>query len=538
MPPSPPPPSPSRSEPPPLRCTPLVPLLPGWVALPADKAHALMRRAEALHDTIADDATYPLDFVAFKLTGFRRDYGDAALLFGVPLAHDLRWVVDAITRAHPVALTSEAKSAEDWAKQIGVHPRTLRRWRDAGLRWRWSSVPGRGSPIVTHTAEAIDRFRARHPERFEKARQFKPLTAAQKRDVIRRASELSAVEPERSLSGIAKAIADELGRAHETIRLILLKHAERGRSEAVFPKAKPILSSRQRRQTLRDRRRGVSLRELGRRVGKSGPTLHRWLAAHRATVLRRLDLEHVASPLFDRDDAAEVYLRGDLPEPALDPTRGHGELLAGLPGAAADRVRTTRRWDEDTRRSALLRMNFLKHTADAARTALPRDGGLRARDLDRIEALVRDAGRLRRQLVRGELAHLLSLLRRQAPAGIDLASVEFARMFRDGLTVLVEAVKTYNASGNRRFETYLRNRLQRALAARQSAVVLTVEAESSGSADDRRRAVRRDAPSEAEAAWADALRELRRWTDDPPLPEARQSEKAQPSEADAQDASA
>ncbi|CAN0459520.1 unnamed protein product, partial [Ectocarpus fasciculatus] len=183
------------------------------------------------------------------------------------------------------------------------------------------------------------------------------------RDAIARAAQLAAEHPNRSLSDIAQEIANDLERAHETIRQLLIRQSRRRKADEPFPRPDPLLSPKQRRQTLRDRRRGVSLRKLGERVGKSGPTLHRWLLAHRAAVLRRLRLDHVVSPLFDRPDASEVYLRSALPEPAPTKTRGQAALLAGLPASIADLLQHTRRWDEDTRGSAMLRMNFLKHLA-------------------------------------------------------------------------------------------------------------------------------------------------------------------------------
>lgn len=523
-----------------LRCTPLSALLPGWLALPADKAHALVRRAEAFHDTLEPEATYPLDFVAFKLTGFRRDYGDTALLFGVPLAADLAVLIDAITRRHPMpGGADDVRGVQAWAEALSVHPRTLRRWRDAGLRWRWITDENRKQPILGHTRAAIDAFRSRQPQRFEKAQQFTPLNEEDKRLVLERAESIAATASERSVSSVAEQIANEVGRAHETIRLLLLRHAQR-RADAAehrpmtrrFPKLVPGLTPKQRRQAVRERRRGVSLRELGRRVGKSGPTLHRWLSAFRAAVLRRLRLDHVASPLFDRSDASEVYLRGTLPEPTQDPTRGHGELLEGLPLRVEAIIRRTHRWDEATRRSAWLRMNYLKHAAQVTREALPESDGIRAKELDHAERCVREAGEIRRQLVRGELAYLVSLLRRQASSGLSASSPEFAKLFADGLAVLVDAIDSYNASGNRRFETYFRNRLQRALAPRVGALRETGE---TGDTDEdaRRRAVRRNAPTVAERVWEPVVLDLLRWA-----PDAEFEYDDQDDSADAQDASA
>ncbi|MEM7578108.1 MAG: hypothetical protein AAF328_11625 [Planctomycetota bacterium] len=504
-----------------LRCTPLTALLSLWLALPKGKAHALVGHAEELHDTLEPDATYPLDFVAFKLTGYRRDYGDASLLVGVPLAHDLRWIIDAVTQRHPLPADADgARPVQAWAEALNVHPRTLRRWRDAGLRWRWIDSPGRAKPIVAHTQAAIDAFCVRHPRRVKRANRFAPLTAEEKQRAIEQAAQLATEAPQRSISNVAEQVAQELGRSHEAIRLLLLKHHERRQHSphlptTPFPKMLTGLTPRERRQTLRDRRNGVSLRAIAQRVGKSGPTLHRWLLAHRAAVLRRLRLNHVPSPLFDRDDAADVYLREALPEPRLDPTDRHDHLLSGLPPLVAELVRSTRHWDEGERRSALLRMNYLKHTAETARAGLTDVADLRAADLDRIERCVREAGQTRRQLVRGELAHLVSLLRRQAPAGFDPASEAFATLFGDGLVVLVEAIDSFNASGNRRFETYLRNRTQRALAPRVAALN-EPEPDETGSAEARRRAVRRDAPGADALAWVPVIAELRRWVDRTP----------------------
>ena len=118
-----------------LSCRPLNDLAPRLLARDAAFREATLLRAEELHDSLEPDATYPVDYLAFRLSGLRRDHGDAALLLGSAVAADLRLLIDALSRGLTLPVSPpESRLAEDWAARLDVSTRTLARWRTEGLR--------------------------------------------------------------------------------------------------------------------------------------------------------------------------------------------------------------------------------------------------------------------------------------------------------------------------------------------------------------------------------------------------------------------
>ncbi len=453
-----------RHPEPPLRCSALAALLPRLAALPEARRAEVIRHAEQLHDTLDAEQTYPFDFLAFRLTGFRRDHGDDALYVGDAVLHDLRWIIDALGRTTPLpAAQDDARGVDDWAMRLNVNPKTLRRWREAGLRWRWITPASGGRRVIGHTADAFEHFKSQHPQRFAKALDFSQTDTKTRKALIECARRLADANPQRSLNDVAKQLADELGRAHETVRLQLDKHDTEHPDDAVFAARRGPLDAAQRRDLRRLRRQGVPLAALTKRFGKSAPALQRAGLEHRAEVIRRVPIRFVPSPLFERQDAEEVFLRST-------PT----EQTAHKPPAPTDDLPATlRRFfsitppDNDQAHRAFLRFNFLKSKAARLRDALPKPYQLRARELSEIEGAIRRAGRTRRALLADHLPPVLSVARRQLSGSKHEPRAKTSALLRlltAALPVLADAVEQFNASGNTSFETFLRNRLLKAFA--------------------------------------------------------------------------
>ena len=83
---------------PPYKCSPLAASVPAWLALDDERRGDMLERAERLHDELDAAGVYPFAFIAFRLTGFRRDHGDDSLLVGEALLADLRTLIDQLSR--------------------------------------------------------------------------------------------------------------------------------------------------------------------------------------------------------------------------------------------------------------------------------------------------------------------------------------------------------------------------------------------------------------------------------------------------------
>ena len=310
-----------------LSCRPLNDLAPRLLARDAAFREATLLRAEELHDSLEPDATYPVDYLAFRLSGLRRDHGDAALLLGSAVAADLRLLIDALSRGLTLPVSPpESRLAEDWAARLDVSTRTLARWRTEGLRWRWLT-PGRGRVgrrQIGFTAAALEHHRRVRPGRVERATGFSHLAEADHGGALARAAELAGEG--KSLSAAAARIAAELGRAHETLRQRLLRHdaglVARG-EPPLFPRSRERLDRVELRELRRAARRGEPVAATAKRMDLKPAAVRRVQQGHRAAVALRLPIR-LPKPSTGRPPAEEAA-----------PPRVAAPLPAGLPDGLA-----------------------------------------------------------------------------------------------------------------------------------------------------------------------------------------------------------
>ncbi|MEL7088406.1 MAG: hypothetical protein AAGL98_08215, partial [Planctomycetota bacterium] len=307
-------------------------LAPQWLALAADRRREVLRRAEALHDTLDPDAAYPLEFIAFRLTGFRRNYGDDSLLIGSAVRPDLRILIDQLSKTLRLPLAADgARTVEQLAADLNVSTKTLSRWRKDGLRWRWvvsAADEAKVRRVIAFTADAVEHYRGVRPDRIARATSFSQLTPSQRDRLIHRARRLAATT-DATFNQVAAHLAKRTGRALETIRLILEKHDRDRPDEPLFADRTGPLTARQKRLIGRAHRMGIGVGKLAERFRRSRATIHRVVLDRRAARAMRLRLGHVPNPHFDRPDAGEVYLRQ-----SLDPEKSDSTLVSSAPRSA------------------------------------------------------------------------------------------------------------------------------------------------------------------------------------------------------------
>jgi hypothetical protein len=447
-----------------FRCKPLAELVPTWLSLRADRRRGMLQRAEQLHDQLDADTAYPFAFIAFRLTGYRRDHGDDSLLVGEALLPDLRTLIDRLSKTLELPpQDGRAVTADQLAAQLNVSTKTLSRWRKDGLRWRWiTPLPG-ARPVIGFTAEAVERYRATRPQRVAKASSFSQLTDAQRDDVLRRARRLAATT-DASFNQIADHLAKRTGRALETIRLILEKHDRDHPDEPIFADRTGPLTPRQKRLIGRAHRIGVPVGKLAERFRRSRATIHRVILDRRAARALRLPLDHVPHPQFDRPDAAEIYLRKNLaPDAAAANARPSAVPVDHLPDELRE-LYVQPVVSPDKVRSLFLRYNFLKHRARAARQHFEH-APAKARDLDTFERDLAMAARVRSLLVTWHLPVVLSVARRHLVGKPHAGPTRLIELLELGNPVLIDTVEGYDASHRPTFESVLTNRLLRAFAA-------------------------------------------------------------------------
>lgn len=441
-----------------FRCEPLAELTRQLLMAPPERRAEQVPRIEQLHDEIDQSASYPLDYLAYRITRFRRE-GDASLvLVGEAVLPDLRLMIDALSRSIDLPIDSApgTLTVEDLATKLNVSTKTITRWRQAGLRWRWVVPTLGGRKTVALTPQAVERFSAVNKERVEKASQFSQMTPDDRRKLIDRARRI-ATGRDVSLNQVAAHLSRRTGRALETIRQLLEAHDRDNPQRRIFQDDGPI-SPQQKRLIARAYRMGVSVGKMSQRFGRSRATIYRVINEKRAATARRLPLHYVESPTFGRPDADEVILRGDLePYPANRPRHVSAVPVDDLPQPLRPLYRQPM-IDDVRQRSLFVRFNYLKFKAAMIRDGLDRYEP-RAADLDAFEKCIKQARQIRDLLVKANLPTVLSVAKRQLIGSPERTTNRLLQLLELGVPVLIAAVDEYQASRSQTFSSFLTNRL-------------------------------------------------------------------------------
>ena len=430
-------------------------------APPAKRAQQLLR-AEALHDQIDNEKNYPFDFLNFRITGYHSESDDVAVLAGDAVQPDLRLMIDRLSKSLSIEANADnpAASAESLAAELSVSTKTIARWRKKGLRWRWVIDAESTKPRVGFTPAAVAYFLSGRETEVARAASFSQMDSSDRRRLLERARRL-AESTEASLNRIAAHLAKKTGRALETIRQQLQQHDKQHPLDPIFVDRREPLTARQRAAIHRQLSRGGSATRLSRSWRRSRATIYRASLQHRAARLMRLPLWYQTSPMFDRDDAAEVILAGLT----------MAELMASVdtdprPPAGDDLPESIRMLfvrpapDPDLIRRAYVAMHFLKWRIERGRRDID-EHHPRTSELNAVEADVHRAGELRNMLIRLHLPVVLASVRAQSLHEGRQGPHLVLQLLAAGLPLLRDSVATHDPWRDRPFAQLLRWRLMR-----------------------------------------------------------------------------
>ncbi len=388
-----------------------------------------IERAEAVAADLDPAASYPIDWLVFRLTGYRRDGVADELVTGEALLGDLSALVERLCSAAGLTerdLPPGSVGADELAERWGVSRKTVDRLRRRGLIARRVDREGRTrlvfSPVAVAGAEA------RAGDRLARARAFTRTGRSDAERIVRRAARYRA-RLRCSLSAAAQRLAARFGMSHEGVRQLLLRHDERERAAGragIFP-APRSRDRATRFALLRAARDGAEPADLAERAGASGSdprSAQRLVAGLRLALLRRLDLEGAVSPVFERADAEAVLLG-----PAS--VRDAGGAGGGAPelGEQIARARAHRPGGPEVEAARATALAYLRWRARAAL------GGISGRSvslttLDEILSDLRTAGLLRGALVADQVGSIVRTIEGVAgpldglSAGVARALVE------------------------------------------------------------------------------------------------------------------
>lgn len=264
---------------------------------PATAARKHVAHALELIREIEPDQSYPMSFMAFRITEFRVDRGLDDLVPGASIRSDLcTFVLETSRRApgQPNAMTDPVVGIAELAERWSVSERTLRRWRRFGLALEWFDQAD-AEPMLGVRESVAAGVQVHHARVVARAGKFRRLAPVERRRVIEAVAREQARAP--SLAQAQRTVAAAHGITAEAVRLIWQAHG--------VPSAR---SSRPDGWFARCAARGIPVPIVARGAGLSVAHTARRTVADRAALLART-LPHVpALPTFVHPEASSVLL--------------------------------------------------------------------------------------------------------------------------------------------------------------------------------------------------------------------------------------
>ncbi len=290
-----------------------------WTELsyaPADTRSRQMDAVESLVIDLDPDSSYPLDYVVFRITGYRPDVRlESPVLVGEALLADLVTMIQLFSQDLDLDANDRggALRPTELAREWNVSTRTLHRYRQRGLMFHVVRYGDGRSALACYREEA-ERFRRSHSSQIEEASEYTRIEPRTEEIIVARARDLRQREPY-TLNQAATILAKEFGRSRETIRALIHRHL----SVADEFRERGPLSAREQRFAYRAWRLGCSLGSLADRLGRGQAALHRIVALERARAIRELSIRWIELPTFELDESGEVILAPEAvacPQPA------------------------------------------------------------------------------------------------------------------------------------------------------------------------------------------------------------------------------
>ncbi len=410
----------------------------------------LIHQADAARD-------YPYAFVCFHITGFRPRRMDDTVLNGKALAGDLAQLMDEITAAHPLppeAARGRLWDAEALARRFKVSTKTISRWRTRGLPGCWYALSDR--PRLAFDARDVESFVARHAELIRRGTSFQIMSAAEKLGIIARAREIVATE-KCSMHTVSVRLAEETGRAVETIRYTLRRYDVEHPGEALFDRTEQARPLDDRQVIYEAWSAGDSVKALAVRFNRREGEIRRIVTRAKAEQVLASPIACVYHASFDAPDAEARLLADDEASRSAARTAGKTDdpLLVrtpeGLPPYLAALYQTPLLAPEEESR-LFEQMNLLLHRAEVRRGRLPQDpDAVSAAALAEIDDLLHRARNLKNRLIQANLRLVVSIARRHLRGG---AESRFFELISDGNLALMRAVEKFDFARGFRFSTY------------------------------------------------------------------------------------
>ncbi|MCJ7544718.1 MAG: sigma-70 family RNA polymerase sigma factor [Phycisphaerae bacterium] len=409
--------------------------------------------AEAMLHLLEPDELYPMEFVVYRLTGYRGGpQAVAQAMSGKTLRADLlTLMLDLCDRfeLHAADYLQPVYDIPHLARRFSVSTKTIQRWRRYGLPTR-RLVFADGKRRVAFLESSVQWFVQHRAGMIPRSVRFTQMTPSERTDVLRRARRMASFT-RCTLSEVAHRVARRTGRAVETVRYTIRRHDLEHPGEAIFPRMAGPVDEENRTVIYRSFLRGVPAGVLAERYHRTRGSIYRIVNAMRARRLLREPVEYVYNPQFDLPNADELFL--------LDATAAAERALsarrAGYPGRPPDDLPPYLRslyevplLDAESEKRLFGRYNYLKCKADRLRRRIDLRK-VRTAAVRQVETLLIQANVTKNQLIRANLRLVVAIAKKHLGGAQSLFE-----LISDGNLTLMRAVEKFDTSRGTRFSTY------------------------------------------------------------------------------------
>jgi RNA polymerase primary sigma factor len=431
---------------------------------PAHSRVSQVENAESLLNDIQPATVYPVDFVVFRITGYRPKAGtDGELLTGLALQHDLGLLIEQVSEGLDFAAAAMAEpvlSIGDVTDRFDVTSKTIQRWRRRGLPARRFRFPD-GKRRVGFLLSNVERFVSASCDRAD-AGQQKSVVESELEIIVRHARRLSGRFCPQTT---AWRIARRIGRTPMTVLHTLRQYSTGQDNAGVTGVSSPGVSSpgvsspdEDQRQRVIDAFKQLSrVKPISAATGLCPADVYRIVLEDRADRLSRRRMRFIDDPLYHGADA-DSAIADILSQPELSAEPVDGRVPRDLPAYLRDLYRVAL-LTPARERALFLAFNFRKCRFVTARREIDLSVA-RIRDVRRLESLLARATAVKNEIVRANLRLVVSVARRHVRPAIGLMD-----LVSEGNLTLMRAVEGFDLHKGFRFSTYATLALMKGFAA-------------------------------------------------------------------------
>ena len=409
--------------------------------------------AEALLHLLEPEGLYPMEFVVYRLTGYRGG-GQAVSqpMSGKNLRADLLALMldlcDSFELRRPTT-SSRSTTSLTWRGRFSVSTKTIQRWRRYGLPAR-RLVFADGKKRVAFLESSVQWFVQHRAGMIPRSVRFTQMTPAERTDILRRARRMASFT-RCTLSEVAHRIARHTGRALETVRYTIRRHDLEHPTEAIFPRMAGPVDEENRAVIYRSFLRGVAATILAQRYRRTRGSIYRIVNEMRARQLLHRPIECMYNPQFDLPNADALFL-SDRPPSADRPRTDRQGVSPGRPPedlpAYLRSLYEVPLLDAEAEKRLFTRYNYLKYKADRLRRRIDLRK-VHTGELKQVEVVLVQANVTKNQLIRANLRLVVSIAKKHLGGPQSLFE-----LISDGNLSLMRAVEKFDTSRGTRFSTY------------------------------------------------------------------------------------